>query len=170
MASPAERHRGQLSHPQWFEQFMADRAIRKPSPHTSKAYRQDFEAIALLLCDTPHDLHTLPPEWLTKDAMRLAFASYAKDHAAASIRRCWSTWNTICTFLFTAEVIPANPMPLIGRPRVPKSLPKGLPDETVASLVTAIDTAPPASKGLDWPERDRAILFTALLAGLPRRN
>ena len=29
--------------------FMADRAIRKPSPHTTKSYRQNFGAIATLL-------------------------------------------------------------------------------------------------------------------------
>ena len=32
--------------PQWFSAFLADRAVRKPSPHTAKAYRQDFAAIA----------------------------------------------------------------------------------------------------------------------------
>jgi hypothetical protein len=36
-------------YPGWFIDFLADRAIRKPSPHTAKAYRQDFEAIATLL-------------------------------------------------------------------------------------------------------------------------
>jgi hypothetical protein len=28
---------------------LADRTIRKPSRHTAKAYRQDFEAIAILV-------------------------------------------------------------------------------------------------------------------------
>ncbi|HQT96159.1 MAG TPA: hypothetical protein PK435_16145, partial [Thermoanaerobaculaceae bacterium] len=35
-----------LAYPGWFTDFLADCAIRKPSPHTMKAYRQDFEAIA----------------------------------------------------------------------------------------------------------------------------
>ncbi len=43
-ASPADEHR-----PEWFEQFLADRGTRKPSAHTLKAYRQDFDAIAALL-------------------------------------------------------------------------------------------------------------------------
>jgi hypothetical protein len=34
---------------------------------------------------------------ITKDSMRTAFAAYARDHEAA-IRRCWSTWNVLCTF------------------------------------------------------------------------
>jgi hypothetical protein len=37
------------SYPGWFDEILADRAIRKPSPHTAKAYRQDFEAIATLV-------------------------------------------------------------------------------------------------------------------------
>lgn len=36
-------------YPRWFSVFLADRAVRKPSPHTAKAYRQDFTAIAELL-------------------------------------------------------------------------------------------------------------------------
>lgn len=42
--------------------------------------------------------------------MRHAFAAYARDHEAASIRRCWSTWNVLCTFLYTGEQLAANPM------------------------------------------------------------
>ena len=35
--------------PQWFAAFLADRGTRKPSAHTIKAYRQDFDAIAALI-------------------------------------------------------------------------------------------------------------------------
>ena len=38
---------------------------------------------------------------ITIDIMRTAFAQYAKSHEAASIQRCWSTWNVLCTFLYT---------------------------------------------------------------------
>jgi hypothetical protein len=34
-----------------------------------------------------------------------AFAVYAETHSSASIRRFWSTWNTLCTFLYTAELL-----------------------------------------------------------------
>ena len=40
---------------------------------------------------------------ITKDTMRQAFSAYARDHEAASIRRCWSTWNVLCAFLYTGE-------------------------------------------------------------------
>jgi len=45
---------------------------------------------------------------ITIDIMRTAFAQYAKSHEAASIQRCWSTWNVLCTFLYTAELIASN--------------------------------------------------------------
>jgi site-specific recombinase XerD len=152
--------------PQWFSAFLADRAVRKPSPHTAKAYRQDFAAIAQLMAADRARIGELTPAAITKEAMRAAFAAYADTHSAASIRRCWSTWNTLCTFLFTAELLDANPMPLIGRPKVPKSLPKGLGAETVSGLLTAIDADSGSPRRSDWPERDAALVLIAVLAGL----
>jgi integrase/recombinase XerC len=35
--------------PNWFTAFLHDRQTRKPSSHTMKAYRQDFDAIARLV-------------------------------------------------------------------------------------------------------------------------
>jgi site-specific recombinase XerC len=87
-----------VRNPGWFLAFLADRAVRKPSPHTAKAYRQDFEAIATLLAGDPSRVADLTPDAITKEAMRTAFAAYADSHEAASIRRCWSTWNTLCAF------------------------------------------------------------------------
>jgi site-specific recombinase XerC len=106
---------------------------RSASPQTAKAYRQDFEAIATLVAGTAEDLPRLPATELTKDSLRAAFAAYAETHSAASIRRCWSTWNTLCTYLYTAELIEHNPMPTIGRPKVPKSLPKSYSGDAIAN-------------------------------------
>ena len=113
-----------------------------------------------------HDLVRLPLAIIDTEAMRSAFAEYARTHEAASIRRCWSTWNVLCTFLFTAELIPANPMPMIGRPKQPKALPKSLPPESVTALLAAVSTAPQRPRSTDWLERDRALIITGLLAGL----
>lgn len=156
----------ELAYPQWFWAFLADRAVRKPSPHTAKAYRQDFAAIAELLAGDRALISELPAGAITKESMRTAFAAYADDHEAASIRRCWSTWNTLCGFLYTSELLESNPMPLIGRPKVPKPLPKGLGAETVLGLLAAIDADSGSGRRSDWPERDRALVLTALLAGL----
>src|SRR5712672_130871 len=103
---------------------------------------------------------------ITTDSMRTAFAQYAEGHEAASIQRCWSTWNVLCTFLFTAELIAANPMPLVGRPKLAKTLPKALPTDSVAALLATLNEDPPRPRRADWVERDRALILTALLAGL----
>jgi hypothetical protein len=66
--SPAVSKGSELRVPEWFGQFMADRAIRKPSAHTTKAYRRDFEAIAVHVCGTRSDVGDLTPQQLTKDA------------------------------------------------------------------------------------------------------
>lgn len=157
---------GELRYPEWFLAFLEDRAIRKPSPHTVKAYRQDFTAIAALLAGSPGGVVHLTPGAITKDAMRAAFAAYADTHEAASIRRCWSNWNTLCDFLYAGELIAGNPMPLIGRPKVAKTLPKGLGADTISELLWGIDDDRGSARRSDWAERDRAIVLTAVLAGL----
>jgi integrase len=57
-------------------------------------------------------------------------------------------------------------MPFVGRPKVPKTLPKSYPATAVTDLVAAIDADHGFTRPSDWPERDRALRFTSLLAGL----
>jgi site-specific recombinase XerC len=151
-------------YPPWFSAFLADRAVCKPSPHTAKAYRQDFAAIAELLASDGAQIAHLTPADITRDAIRAAFAAYAETHEPATIRRCWSTWNTLCTFLQTSDRITTNPMSMVGRPKMPKSLPKALGAETVAGLLTAIDSDGGSRRSSDWPERDRAMVLAGLRA------
>lgn len=151
-------------HPAWFTAFLHDRQTRKPSPNTMKAYRLDFVTVAGLV--TGGDPAHMRVVDITKDAMRAAFAAYAETHDAASIRRCWSTWNTLCTFLYTAEKLKANPMPLVGRPKLPKSLPKALARTAVESLLETVAKDKESTRETDWAERDLAIILTGLLAGL----
>jgi integrase/recombinase XerC len=150
--------------PGWFSEFLNDRQTRKPSAHTMKAYRQDFVAIATLMTDG--DPARLTVADITKGAMRAAFATFAQEHEAASIRRCWSTWNVLCTFLYTGEVLAANPMQLVGSPKLAKALPKALPRSAVEALLKAVAKDQDSSRRTDWAERDLAIILTALLAGL----
>jgi site-specific recombinase XerC len=121
------------SQPEWFAAFLADRGTRKPSAHTMKAYRQDFDAIATLIAGDGCDLSRMSLGDITTDSMRTAFARYAETHEATTIQRCWSTWNVLSTFLYTSELIAANPMPLVGRPKLAKTLPKALPTNSVFS-------------------------------------
>src|SRR6478736_6133215 len=130
------------SRPEWFAAFLADRGTRKPSAHTLKAYRQDFDAIATLVAGDAAGVSRMSLGDITTDSLRTAFAQYAETHEAASIQRCWSTWNVLCTFLYTAELIAANPMPMVGRPKLGKTLPKALPADSVAALLAALDADP----------------------------
>jgi integrase/recombinase XerC len=103
---------------------------------------------------------------ITKDSMRHAFAAYARDHEAASIRRCWSTWNVLCTFLYTGEQLAANPMQLVGRPKLAKPLPRALPRTAVHALLETVAQDQDSKHRTDWAERDLALILTGLLAGL----
>jgi site-specific recombinase XerD len=156
----------ETSRPEWFAAFLADRGTRKPSAHTIKAYRQDFDAIATLVAGDADAVARMSLADITTDSMRTAFAQYAETHEAASIQRCWSTWNVLCTFLYTSELITANPMPLVGRPKLAKTLPKALPTDAVDALLATLNTDPERRRRTDWIDRDRAIILTALLAGL----
>ena len=129
-----------------------------------KAYRQDFIAIASLM--TGGNPARLTVADISKDSMRHAFAAYARDHEAASIRRCWSTWNVLCTFLYTAEQLAANPMQLVGRPKLAKPLPRALPRKAVEALLDTVAEDQDSKHRTDWAERDLALILTALLAGL----
>jgi len=155
----------ETSRPEWFAAFLADRGTRKPSAHTLKAYRQDFDAIATLFAHG-EDLSGMALAAITVDTLRTAFARYAETHEAASIQRCWSTWNVLCTYLYTAERIGSNPMPMVGRPKLAKTLPKALPADAVAALLTDLDADPQPRRRTDWMQRDRALILTALLGGL----
>lgn len=144
--------------------FLHDRQTRKPSAYTLKAYRQDFVAIATLV--TGGNPARMAVTDITKDAMRAAFAGYAATHEAASIRRCWSSWNVLCTFLYTGEHLAVNPMALIGRAKLAKPLPKALPRTAVEVLLDAVAPDQHSTRRTDWAERDLALILTALLAGL----
>ena len=57
-------------------------------------------------------------------------------------------------------------MPMIGRPKQPKALPKSLPADAVTALLAAVSAGPQRPRSTDWLERDRALIITGLLAGL----
>ncbi len=148
-----------------FEEFLVYRSTGKPSPATVKAYRQDFDAIAELLAAVAGvSVGELRCELLDKERMRGAFAGYAETHSAASIRRCWSTWNTLCDYLFTADIIVANPMSAVLRPKIPKTVPKSFDNDAVQRLVAAL-MEPDDANARAWQERDFAIVLTTLLTG-----
>lgn len=153
--------------PEWFEAFLAARRSAKQSAHTVRAYCQDFDAICALMSsagDRPTE-QQLTPAAITTDTVRAAFSRYAPSRSAATVRRCWSSWNALCTFLFEEQVIDTNPMARVPRPAPDEHTAKSLQPDTIAAVVAAIaddDTTNPRV----WIERDQAMVLTCLLAGL----
>lgn len=111
------------------------------------------------------DARSVRRSGVTTAGMRATFARYAETHEAASIQRCWSTWNVLCAFLFTSELVPANPMPMVGRPKLAKTLPKSLPPTTLKTLLHSLSDDR-EQRPSDWVARDKAIIMISLLAGL----
>ncbi|WP_137725856.1 tyrosine-type recombinase/integrase [Prescottella subtropica] len=148
-----------------FGEFLVYRSTSKPSPATVKAYRQDFEAITTLLAAAAGTgVDQLTCAVVDKERMRAAFAAYARSHSAASIRRCWSSWNTLCDYLFSVDMVVANPMSAVLRPKIPKTVPKAFDTESVERLFAALAT-PDDGNRRAWQQRDLAIVLTALLTG-----
>src|ERR687898_335885 len=73
-------------------------------------------------------------------------------------------WNVLCDFLYTAELIPANPMSFVGRPKAAKP-PGSPPQRAVAALLEAVDRDREPQRRSDWRERDLSLILTGLLAG-----
>jgi site-specific recombinase XerD len=59
----------------------------------------------------------------------------------------------LCTFLYTSELIAANPMPLVGRPKLAKTLPKALPTASVAALLGTLNADPRPRRRKDAVEQ-----------------
>lgn len=154
--------------PEWFEAFLAARRSAQQSVHTTKAYCQDFDAIAALIVsaggDDP-DTRLLTAADITLGPVRDAFSRYAPHRSAATVRRCWSSWNALCNFLCDEDIMDVNPMRRILRPRPDKHTPKNLDDDIVTAVLAVIADEDPAKPRV-WVQRDQAMVLTCLLAGL----
>jgi len=148
-----------------FSQCEVARRSAKPSPHSERAARSDFTAIHALLRPAAGAGDDLTLAEVNARRLRAAFARFATTHAAASITRCWSTWNRFYGFLLAEGVVAANPMLAVPHPTVARPAPKPLHgDDADVLLETVAAGVRPAR--WPWPERDLAFLATAILAGL----
>lgn len=115
-----------------------DRQTRKPSAHTMKAYRQDFLTIATLISGgVPAGLAVSD---IRNDSMRAAFAVFARDHEAASIRRCWSTLERPVHIPFHARAVACQPRGVGGPAEIHAVTAHGAPPSW--ALPSANDCAP----------------------------
>jgi site-specific recombinase XerD len=148
-----------------FAEFEVARRSAKPSPHSERAARSDFAAIHGQLQESAgkDDVELAD---VTTRRLRLAFARFAENHAAASIARAWSTWNQFFAFLVSEELVAGNPMGAVARPKVGWRTPKPLQGEDAPEQLLQTVAAAARPGRWPWPERDLAFLATALLTGL----
>ncbi len=140
----------------------------KPSPATLLAYRRDVEGISRRLLA----LEGLDPQSgpgladLHRRALRAAFASWATDHAAASVRRAHSAWSNLFDFLVAEGLLDGNPMAAIPKPRTPGVLPRSIRSrDAIGRLLRT--AAEPDPRGRDpWPARDLALVATFCVTGI----
>ncbi|HEX7099865.1 MAG TPA: tyrosine-type recombinase/integrase [Acidimicrobiia bacterium] len=160
------------------EQWLAWKNTAKPSPATLKARRADLAALAEIMVgqlglETNPDedqfrrwLGVLRPSHLDRQTVISAFATYATDHAAASIRRCRSTWTGFCQWLVVhRQLLETNPVEFVEPPKARRWRPRPISEEDLARIVQAAQR-PYEKARQPWPELEQALCALFVGAGL----
>ncbi len=160
------------------ERWLAWKNTSKPSPSTLRARRADLavlgEVIARRTGREPieHDdplhrwLTSLTPDDLDPDTVTSSFASYAANHAPASIRRCRSTWSGFCHWLVVyRKIMETNPIEFVEPPKAPRWRPKPISEDDLARIVTAAQK-PSERAHRPWPELEQVLCALFVGAGL----
>jgi len=145
--------------------WLTDLGAAKPSPHTLAAYRRDVAGIAGRLAEL-EGLSEVRVSDLERRALRAAFASWAADHAAASVRRAHSAWSSLWEFLVAEGVVEGSPMAAIPKPKTPTTLPRSIRSrDAVARILATAGERDPRARD-PWPERDLAVAATFCVTGI----
>jgi site-specific recombinase XerD len=137
----------------------------KPSPNTLEAYRRDLTGVAARLAAIEELDEVRLPD-LNRITVRAAFASWAADHAAASVRRAHSAWSSFFDFLVTEGIVDGNPMAAIPKPKTPSSLPRSIRARDAVSRLLATAAEPDPRGRHPWPLRDLALVATFCVTGI----
>ena len=142
------------------EAFLTElKSTRRLSPHTVVAYRRDVTA-AMDLAVGEHKPLT-PAEWdapLLERALRHLFAT---RHAAASMARALAAWRSFGKFCVRRGVLATDPARGLPFPRLPKRLPRTLPQLDLNAALDTLTTARDATAA-----RDLALLELTYSSGL----
>jgi integrase/recombinase XerD len=150
------------------EAWLFNLGAAKPSPATLSAYRRDLDGVASRLASLEGigEYTDVGLEDLEKPALRAAFASWASDHAAASVRRAHSAWSSFFDFLVAEGVMDGNPMAAIPKPKTPSTLPRSIrARDAVGRLIKAASEPDPTARD-PWPSRDLAVIATFCVTGI----
>jgi len=150
------------------EAWLFNLGAAKPSPATLAAYRRDLQGVAsrLATLEGIGEYQDIVLPDLEKTALRAAFASWASDHAAASVRRAHSAWSSFFDFLVAEAVMEGNPMAAIPKPKTPSTLPRSIrARDAVARLIKTAAEPDPTARD-PWPARDLAVIATFCVTGV----
>ncbi len=165
--------------PDAVEAWLVHLGAAKPSPATLLGYRRDLHGIAGRLAvleglaepgpdgmpaaDAPAGVRIGD---LQRQALVAAFASWASDHAAASVRRAHSAWCNFFDYLVAEGVVDGNPMAAVPKPKTPSSMPRSIrAPGAVGRLLEAARQPDPRARD-PWPARDLALVATFCVTGI----
>jgi integrase/recombinase XerD len=154
--------------PDAIEAWLVNLGAAKPAAATLVAYRRDVEGVAarLAVLEGFADTGSVAVSDLSRPALRAAFASWAADHAAASVRRAHSAWSNLFDFLVAEGILDGNPMAAVPKPKTPVVLPRAIrARDAIARLLAAAVEADPRSRH-PWPGRDLAVIATFCVTGI----
>ncbi|HET6963839.1 MAG TPA: tyrosine-type recombinase/integrase [Acidimicrobiales bacterium] len=161
------------------ESWLVHLGAAKPSSATLAGYRRDVAGIAGRLAVLEGHVEPtadgLPPddaaaavkvEDLNRQALVSAFASWAADHAAASVRRAHSAWSNFFDYLVAEGVVEGNPMAAVPKPKTPSSLPRSIRAPDAIRKLLAAAAEPDSRARYPWPARDLALVATFCVTGI----
>jgi integrase/recombinase XerD len=148
--------------------WLVNLGAAKPSPATLAAYRRDVEGIGsrLAVLEGVDELERVAVADLTRPALRAAFASWAGDHAAASVRRAHSAWSNLFDFLVAEGILDGNPMAAVPKPKTPVVLPRSIRARDAIARLLAVAVEPDPRSRQRWPARDLAVVATFCVTGI----
>jgi site-specific recombinase XerD len=98
--------------------------------------------------------------------LEAGMATWATDHAPASVARAWAAWSSFFTYLISEGIARANPTEAAQRPKPPPPAPKLIAGGDVSERLLSAAAMPEPSSPSAWAERDVALVATLGLTGL----
>jgi len=135
-------------------------AERGLSRHTVRAYLGD---VAALLGHAAATGATDPAD-LNVGTLRAWLAGqHGRGQARASLARRAAAARAFTSFAHARGLMPADPGPLLGMPRIPRRLPEVLRQDQVAAVLAAAAAGPSGNSGRDDRDGALALRDTAIL-------
>src|SRR5438067_1388519 len=150
------------------EAFLNQLASGGASSHTLGAYRRDLRGVADRMATARGlgDIAELRLSQVDATGLEAGMATWATDHAPASVARAWAAWSSFFTYLISQGIARANPTQAAQRPKPPPPAPRLIPGGDVSERLLSAAAMPEPSSPSAWAERDVALVATLGLTGL----